>query len=475
MSSAEDKPVTIVISDLHLGGGPDDPGDDHVYQGSQLIRFLREVREREEAAFGPGGVELFINGDFLEFAQVAPEVYSLRSTKYWCSEDESRLKLKKITDGHKDIFDELREFQKDGNRVTVSAGNHDVDLYWHGVREDLAKAAGPVEIAAEEEWFYRYGRGLAISHGHQIDPANRFKKWHDPVYVDDQNVPRLEMCPGTLFMVKLVNELEADGYRFIDNIKPVTALRPILRKADKGRYRAAAWMLLKFALMHPLISLGGRRESPHDIFVRFSQSMLADKPFAEDVARLYCETYGVVLTTQEVRERLATEEALFDFMYEAMSLHPPEKWAEVFDGFRGESVTLSIQPAAAGPAGSATTLHAGWSHISVDKEALRSAARRQFLKGSRVVVMGHTHQPDELREGANFYFNPGSWIRYADIESIPNLTLEHLKNEAAYPYQLNYVRVEGGPEGVRRAEMLLFEEEAGSVGKDVPGSPPPQT
>ncbi len=465
MCDKDDKPVTVIISDLHLGGGPEDDGDDHVYQDSQLIRFLKQLREREEAAFGPGGVELFINGDFLEFAQVDPGAYTLRSAKYWCSEEESQRKLKKITDGHKDIFDALREFQKDGNRVTVSAGNHDVDLYWYGVRDDLKKAAGPVEIAVEEEWFYRYGRRLAISHGHQIDPANRFDRWQDPVLVDENNVPRLEMCPGTLFMVKLVNELERGGYHFIDNIKPVTALRPILRKTDKGSYRAAAWMLLKLALEHPLISLGGKRESSRNVFLRFSQSMLADKKFAEDVAQLYRETYGVIVTTKEVeKKKLATEEALYEFMYEAMMQHPPEKWEAVFDGFRREAVTLSSQPPAVGPAREATTLHAAWSHLSVDKEALQHEARKRFGKGSQVVVMGHTHQPDELREKGNVYFNPGSWIRFADIESIPDLTMEDLRNEAAYPYQLNYVRVEGGPEGIRSAEMLLFEEDKGSLG-----------
>lgn len=463
----DDKPVTIIISDLHVGGGPEDPGDDHIYQGSELVRFLACVKKEEEAAFGKGGVELFINGDFLEFAQVDPDAYPLRSAKYWCTEDESRRKLKKITDGHKEIFDALREFQRDGNRVTVAAGNHDVDLYWYGVQDDLTKAAGPVQFALKEEWFYRYGRQLAIGHGHQLDPANRFDHWDDPTLLAGEGGLRLEMCPGTLLMVKVVNVLEKE-YPFIDNIKPVTALRPILRKADRGRYRAAAWLLLKFALRHPLASLGSGPETARDDFERFSQSMLVDKKFAAEVTDLYRETYDAGAEDAEVRARLKNEEALFDFMYETMMQHSPERWGAVFDRLRPGSATLSIAPTSASAHGEkSTTLSALWSNVSVDKQALRKSARVQFAKGSRVVVMGHTHQPDVLREEQNSYFNPGSWTRYADIENLPDLTMEDLKNEAAYPYQLNYVRVEGGPDGVRCADMRLFEEGKGSLREEV--------
>ena len=79
-----DKPITIVVSDLHLGGGADDPGDDHVYHNQQFSKFIDGIPEAKD-----GKVELFINGDFLEFAQVKPEVYTLGSSKYWCSQAES--------------------------------------------------------------------------------------------------------------------------------------------------------------------------------------------------------------------------------------------------------------------------------------------------------------------------------------------------------------------------------------------------
>lgn len=79
--------------------------------------------------------------------------------------------------------------------------------------------------------------------------------------------------------------------------------------------------------------------------------------------------------------------------------------------------------------------------------------------------MGHTHQPDRILEKGNIYFNPGSWTRYADIDSVAELTLKDLKNEKAFPYKLNYVRVEQRPNGNLQADMICFEEEKASWNK----------
>ena len=130
-----DKPITIVISDLHVGGGKNDPGDDHVYQTQELVRFLEAIPEA-----GEGKVELFINGDFLEFAQVLPDAFKPESPDFWCTQDESIKKLNAIIDGHADLFKALGSFQGKGNQVTIAAGNHDVDLYWPAVQERLRQA-----------------------------------------------------------------------------------------------------------------------------------------------------------------------------------------------------------------------------------------------------------------------------------------------------------------------------------------------
>src|SRR4051812_42515828 len=97
-----DKPVTIIISDLHVGGGASDPGDDHVYDGAQLKHFIDGLSASAEGR--NGDIELIFNGDFLEFAQVEPDVYSLISKDFWCSQTESLRKLAAMLEGHRDIF-----------------------------------------------------------------------------------------------------------------------------------------------------------------------------------------------------------------------------------------------------------------------------------------------------------------------------------------------------------------------------------
>jgi hypothetical protein len=77
------------------------------------------------------------------------------------------------------------------------------------------------------------------------------------------------------------------------------------------------------------------------------------------------------------------------------------------------------------------------------KEELRKAAsKRARLKRASVVVMGHTHQTDEVKEDGFVYFNPGCWTRYLELEEGRRVTLDELKDEMKYPYALNVVRVE---------------------------------
>jgi hypothetical protein len=54
------KPVVIVISDLHLGGGGADKGDDHVFDQQQLAGFIDTLRASDDGQ--AGRIELYING-----------------------------------------------------------------------------------------------------------------------------------------------------------------------------------------------------------------------------------------------------------------------------------------------------------------------------------------------------------------------------------------------------------------------------
>lgn len=450
------KAVTVVVSDLHLGGGATDPGDDHVYQGGEFVNFLNDALPESI----DGQVELFINGDFLEFAQVLPNAYTPTSPRLWCSEEESLTKLDAIIEGHEDIFSALADFVGRKNTITIGAGNHDVDLYWPRVQQRLKEVLGDVEFAVGADWFYRYGKRLVIGHGHRFDPANRFKSWENPIIEVPGAAPRLEMCAGTLLMVKFINSLEAK-YPFADNLKPLTALARLLYVEQRSDFNAAVWTLGRFAGRHVrefLSATGATAE--FDYGESFITKLDLNDQFAVAVTELYEEARGRGVSVGEVREELRTEDTVCEFLAEVILKIEPERWVPVLD--IGGDRTLSSGSASG--SGRNVTLSAVRSGLMKDKEALRRAAEQFFDAGFyEVVVCGHTHQPDEWRgpEGkwAGGYFNPGSWTRYVDAGNAPRLTIDDLKREEDFPFELNFIRVEEATGGTLRADKVLFKRQ----------------
>lgn len=442
-----DKQVTISVSDLHIGGGPNDPGDDHVYHQQQFSQFVTMLKDSPEGKAGE--IELFINGDFLEFAQVNPGAYTLGSAKFWCSEAESMQKLEPILQGHPDIFAALKDFSSQGNLVTMAAGNHDVELYWGDVQRRLQEVAGPISFALGEEWFTRYDGRLKIGHGHQVDPANQFEHWKNPILDGPDHVKRLEMCPGTLFMVKFVNWLEGE-FPFADNIKPVTNLRQILWKEDRYSFAAVAWMLARFLARHPKTAMSTTKDNTR-LAARLREMIKYDD-FAAQITTLYQKVRTPAATIADVRQKLQTDEDVFEFLCEVIPQVPPEEWMPIVDQ-AGQVVSLSI-------GGKGATLSIADPKARNDKENLRAVATAEFDadENLEIVVMGHTHQPDEKRGRRGVYYNTGSWTRYAELSQMEDLTLENLRREEDFPYQLNYVRVERLPDNSLKSEKICYEQ-----------------
>jgi UDP-2,3-diacylglucosamine pyrophosphatase LpxH len=451
----EQKPITAIVSDMHLGGGKNDPGDDHVYQGGEFIEFLQ--RALPESA--DGRIELFINGDFLEFAQVMPDAYKSDSPRYWCSEEESLEKLEAIIAGHADILSALKEFADKKNIVTLAAGNHDVDLWWPAVQKRLRKEIGEVEFALGDDWFYRYGGRLVIGHGHMFDPANRFKNWKMPILDATDGSQRLEMCPGTLLMVKFINSLEKD-FPFADNLKPLTALARLLYVEQRSEFYAALWLLGKFAKSHfsELLSVDGDGQGVEFEYGEvFLLKLELDDAFAEAVTQLYADMRQLSVSISEARAALNTEEAVCEFLAEIVLKIEPARWTPVLN--LGGAITLGVGSQSAKQRD--LTLSAIRSGMMNDKRALRRAAEQQLDVPSReVVVCGHTHQPDEWRgpngAWAGGYFNPGSWTRYVDASQAPRLTMADLVREEDFPYELNCIRVAQTSDGILRGDKVLF-------------------
>jgi UDP-2,3-diacylglucosamine pyrophosphatase LpxH len=426
------RPVTIVVSDLHMGAA--DPYDDFVDTNGEFASFIAELTTSGEGQLGR--IELLINGDFLELAQVKPEAYRLGSSKFWCSEWESLEKLKPILDGHANVFEAIKRFQEVGNQCTLFAGNHDVELYWPKVQALLSAKAGNLRFELGKVWYSRYDRRLRLSHGHMFDPANSFKDWANPFWQAPDGL-RLEMCAGTMFMVKFVNWMEHE-YPFADNIHPNWRLATILWKEAKDGFALAAWLFMRFASRHPKFTLGAE----DDLMAHMSKMgdwlvshLRSNDTFQRRVTDLWNEVYGTSNAPAEIVAKLATAKAVEDFMADMIVRVSPEQWLPVFDGVRPG--TLQIAESGRWKA----------------KETLQAEAKKQWDDGAEIVTIGHTHEYDTLSDGTNRYYNTGSWTRSLPWEKDKDLTLERLKDESWFPYNLLYLRVEQQADGTLASSM----------------------
>lgn len=419
--------VTLIISDLHVGGGTADPGDDHVFHRQQFVEFLRTQARSPEGR--SGRLELFINGDFLEFAQTNTTAFSLLSDDCWCTEDESMAKLQTIVLGHPQIFQGLADFQASGNVVTLAAGNHDVDLYWPRVQALLRKVAGAnLRFEIGQEWVERYGGLLQIGHGHMSDVANRFENWARPIVTKHWGVECLEMCPGTLFMVKFVNHLEAQ-YPFADNLLPVTKLAFVLLRESKRSFAAVGWMFTRFVATTSGTVLSVEGDDFGNQLLNDVQNTRERRERLEEIL----SQFGRLEDADSLAARSWSEERLADVMIFLLGRIENSTWDMLFTP--QESVDLGADE---------VTLSAiAKANFANGKLQLREVARKRArLKGAAVVVMGHTHQEDTDEWDDRKYFNPGSWTRYLELDEHSRVTLDQLRDESKYPYALNYVRVE---------------------------------
>ena len=458
-----DKQLTYIMSDLHVGGGPADPGDDHIWQGEPLVRLLDQWRGSAQGQ--AGAIELVFNGDFLEFAQTNTAAFAHLSDKFWCTESESLAKLNTILAGNANMFAALARFQETGNLVTIAAGNHDVDLAWPAVQARLRQAAGAdLRFEIGQVWLERHDRRLQIGHGHMDDVANRFEHWDKPILAADGGPPCLEMCPGTLFMVKFVNHLEAK-YPFADNLLPVTKLLPVLLRDDKRGLASVGWLFMKLVAGTSLAVLeaGGPAEIEKVLLARvrddavWRQSVAAALGGVADSAETLSATTRQTLLSLQKRwlddKAASTAHAalLQDSMLALLGRVDDAQWQQLFEAPNAQAVL---------GADDGVTLNALRKAAFEDgKKALRLVARdRADATGAEVVVMGHTHQTDQAQAGSAMYFNPGCWTRYLELAPGQQVTLDDLRDESRYPYALNYVKVASGANGPLQASLETFEK-----------------
>jgi predicted phosphodiesterase len=134
-----------------------------------------------------------------------------------------------VIEGHPRVFNALKTFlEKNGAQIIILPGNHDIDLHWPDVFDNLRKAVDGAQ--SPQLAFVKNGvieeQRVYIEHGNQHSFDNWFEFWETPFLKDSWNRYRIERPWGTYFMDMVYNDLE-NLYPFVNKVYPHSRLATI--------------------------------------------------------------------------------------------------------------------------------------------------------------------------------------------------------------------------------------------------------
>lgn len=435
--------LKFVLSDLHLGAGYAHERGNNLedFTADQaFVNFLHEVWQESEK--DQREVELIINGDLFEFLQVpavdsyTPQTRYPEETYSDSSEAASVHRLNVIIDGHPEFFDALSDFihiESPQRRITIIKGNHDVNLYWPGVKSRLREVLGATGSRASlllfaEEFVSR--EKIYVEHGHQrTEKMNSFPDFLDPRRPDQPD--QLHYPAGSRFVVNFLNHVEQERW-FVDSVKPLTTL---IWYGLRWDFQFAVNTLLSFVHYAPGMLVGSlaATDSPVAPVDPFIQELENDQLRQEMAARYQDDPAFRQEFHQQVQQQLNNALLSKDVVAAA-----------------------NVVPAQPDPVemGQATQQH----QQSVLRQAAEEVARRE---GAQVVLFGHTHAPvEEALNTGSVYINTGCWLWEEDFSTARPETWKALF-EGQYVYgqatgRLPYARIDYDEQDRPTAVLLDF-------------------
>ena len=257
-----------VISDLHLAAGLEKDskysGTENFFYDEIFSRFIQHIKQNNTNSW------LVINGDFIDFLRITsiPEIqedfelwteylhkigidksfqdlknsilpkeleYGLKTHEY-----KSVWKLICAGQGHYLFFEALAEWLTAGNKLVIVKGNHDLELYWKGIRntirlmlaEIIVKHSGKRTDEVFEEFIFpnlfftdhsvTFNDSVYIEHGCIYDKFSHVQG--EPLL---QNKEENKIPFGSFFNRYLLNNLEV-VYPFLDNVRPRNKILPLI-------------------------------------------------------------------------------------------------------------------------------------------------------------------------------------------------------------------------------------------------------
>lgn len=417
----------VVVSDLHLGPGTDDPrfaGIEDFYAGAQWRAFLAAQAER-------GPTDLIIAGDFIDFWQIAAargdlpakndSVQVTGAPVLAADQATSLAELAPVLAAHADVFTALGQFLARGDhRVVILAGNHDADLLWPKVQLAIARAIAPREPARlvfVDGAAYEHG-GVHVAHGHAYDAANMFATGYAPFGRgnDADGRCRLQSNWGEIFVDKFYTDTERE-LPFIDNLYPVSAGVMWGMKDEPERARDVGAVMRFVELLRSHETMAFNRQA---------------------VGALLEEALGTSGSNDRGPESL---DDVLDHVAERMVDGDAsiESVADAVLRLRYDPALASLWPALAQAGRALPDVKAAFAALrSIDPDALLhlrdqlfgeplETAATSIMKAHpeiSVVVFGHTHAVGgerhtiELPDRTGYYANSGSWLSVASVADL---------------------------------------------------------
>ncbi len=431
-SSRKPTESILVFSDVHLGSDLNDSGP-VVPRSPSIDRDLAGMIAHYRAQKPPADRwRVVIAGDFIDFVgmsidpkegeAIATELTAEeRRNGVGSAEDHARLKLRRVAVRHADVLAELGKVVEEGHAITVLHGNHDIELHWETLREDLrdlviatcsdldeqARAAARARIDFEPWFFYREGV-VYIEHGHQYDP----------------------FC-ATAFILAPVSPRDP---RRIERGYSETLLRAIVRRTpglkEYGHDKRGLGSYVGWAFtlgFRGMIGLWTR------FFVAIFDLLKTQRAYrTERAARMRREHDERIAERAEASridvERLRRLQALqsppvgstFRGVLASVMLDRLLLYVAVAIALAIIALLVWLGPLAGHGAHAAGVVCVIWialhfylaaGRASVDPTEQQKARATHIAEifGAPYVVMGHTHKPLSARAGAATYINVGSW------------------------------------------------------------------
>lgn len=406
----------LVISDLHLGGSPQE-GDEPAFQictalgRGRLVSFLDWATKHERSEWN---THLVIAGDVVDFLA---EKTAGGFQSFTANDAVATDKLLSIIQHSQEVWDALQKFVAAGHSLTLLLGNHDLELSLPGPRRRLVDALGPgkVEFLYDNQAF-TLGRVL-VEHGNRYDDWNAVP--HDDLREVRSRLSRGEPAdfdplPGSRMVTDLVNPIKAK-LSFVDLLKPEdAALLPFLALLGPDRYKQAV-TTLKNRIRTLRVRYGANQQPKDRNFI--------GAPVAETVV-----VPGVLGTGDATDDELLTladkAAAGGDASMIASTGSFLDRWrTNLADAYRKEQLELLLTVLRKLYPARENALKIEW-----ESETYLRPATEMARRGYEVIIYGHTHLAKRVTltgrstdegipiQGPATYFNSGTW---ADLMTLP--------------------------------------------------------